>query len=134
MLGLVFILLVGLAIKLIQLIVILFAFADFGILLFFSMRFITGLWSLHTVFYILIAVAIVVAYILILNIPVIKYILPIGIIGFVSYDVISFINTDVREVPFDSVWLWALKIVLFLFLISVRQTYWQKINPQGSSE
>ena len=95
------------------------AFADFAILIGLSIFFTHFQWDWHTMFVILGAFTIVVAYYGVLRLPVVQYILPIAALGFNSWVLVSLIN-EIRVESFDPVWTVTLIIVSSVALISAR--------------
>lgn len=95
------------------------AFADFAILVGISVFFTHFQWGWHTVFVILTAIAVIAAYYGILQIPVVKYILPVAVLGFTGWFIISLVN-EIRVESLDTIWTITLIIVSAGILIGAR--------------
>ena len=79
------------------------AFIDFAILFGVTVFFTITHWEWHTVFAILAGLVVAALYLGILQIPIIKHLIPLGVIGFVVYFILYIIN-DSLEYPLDLVW------------------------------
>jgi len=95
------------------------AFADFAILAGISVYFTNFQWGWHTVFVILGALAVMAAYYGLLQIPVVKYVLPVGALGFISWVIIGLVN-EIRVESLDIIWTVTLIIVVAAILIGAR--------------
>ena len=95
------------------------AFVDFAILVGISVYFTRFQWGWHTVFVILAGFAVVVAYYGVLQIPIVKYVLPAGALGFISWVIIGLVN-EIRIESLDMIWTITLIIVTAIILISAR--------------
>ena len=99
------------------------AFADYAILIGVSIFFTRFQWEWHAVATILIAIAIGGLYYLLLQVPVVKYLLPIAALGFISWAVINTVNeirVELSAEPLDLVWTVTLIILSAGILIGSR--------------
>ena len=95
------------------------AFADFAMLVGISVYFTHFQLGWHMVFVIMVAFSVIVTYYGMLRLPVAKYILPIGALGFISWVLIGLIN-EIRAVSFDPIWTAVLIFVSAGVLIGAR--------------
>jgi len=95
------------------------AFADFALLVGASVYFTHFQWGWHTVFVILGAFAVIAAYYGVLRLPVVQYVLPVAVLGFISWVTISLVN-EIRVESFDLIWTITLIVVSAVALISAR--------------
>lgn len=65
------------------------------------------------------AFAVIVAYYGVLRLPVIQYILPVAVLGFISWIIVSLVN-EIRVESFDLIWTITLIVVSAVALISAR--------------
>ena len=95
------------------------AFADFAILVGLSVYFTHFQWGWHTVFVILGAFAVVVVYYGVLRLPVVEYVLPVAVLGFISWVAVSLIN-EIRVESLDLIWTIIFIIITAATLIGAR--------------
>ena len=96
------------------------AFADFAIVggsVAFLIHYFLG-W--HTVFIILSAIAAMGIYFGIIQIPIVKYIIPLAVHGFIAWTIIIEIVNVERAEPLDTVWTWTWIIIITLVLFGSR--------------
>jgi len=96
-----------------------FAFADFALLVGVSVFFTHFQWDWHMVFVILGAFAVITVYYGLLRIPVVKYVLPVAVLSFVSWVLIGLIN-EIRVESFDLIWTITFIIITAAVLIGAR--------------
>ena len=95
------------------------AFADFAILVSLSVYFTHFQWGWHTVFVILVSFAVVVVYYGVLRLPVVEYVLPVAVLGFISWVAVSLVN-EIRVESLDLIWTITLIIITAATLIGAR--------------
>ena len=95
------------------------AFVDFAIIAGISVYFTHFQWGWHMVFVILSAFAVIVIYYGVLQIPIVKYVLPVAALGFISWVIIGLVN-EIRVESLDMIWTVTLIIVTAIILICAR--------------
>ena len=95
------------------------AFADFALLVSVSAYFTHFQWGWHTVFVILSAFVVITAYYGVLRLPVVQYILPVAVLGFISWVAVSLVN-EIRVNSFDLIWTITFIIISAAVLIGAR--------------
>ena len=95
------------------------AFADFALLVGISVYFTHFQWGWHTVFVILGALAVMAVYFGVLRLPVVEYVLPVAVLGFISWVLVSLVN-EIRVESFDLIWTVTLIIISAAVLVGAR--------------
>ena len=111
----------------------LLAFADIAVVAGLTAFAVHTFFGLHTVFIIAITVLAAGTYLLILKLPVVKYVLPVAVCGFVSYQLIMLVSHGIMSEPLDALWTWALIAVLTIVFVTARFRAMDNLSSDGDS-